>query len=200
MCPVPHIPSILLVSLPLVAVSWLLTSSISLTVIIDSLNAELQKRLGAYTGIASKFGSLRNLKDLSDEKVIQSVKSPHKAYPICPNRFRIQTKMSNKLLQFSGFLNTEFAKKSLNATTSSAVPRTDTSSGNESDDIHLNMESLEMRMYRLLVSNNLEIVFPTTEIGFQIYLSLMIWKSYGERSFSKMKLIKSQLCACMKQE
>ena len=92
-------------------------------------------------------------------------------------------------------------KKSLNATTSSAVPRTDT--GDESDDdIHLNvaMESLEMRMYRLLVSNNLEIVFPNTETAFRSYLSLMIWNSYSERSFSKMKLIKSQLRACMKQE
>ena len=49
-------------------------------------------------------------------------------------------------------------------TTSSAVPRTDTSSGNESDDdIHLNVESLEMRMFRLLVSNNLEIVFPNRD-------------------------------------
>ena len=47
--------------------------------VIDCLDAELRKRLGAYTGIASKFGFLRNLKDLSDEEVVQSAKILHEA-------------------------------------------------------------------------------------------------------------------------
>ena len=54
----------------------------SFLVIIDCLDAVLRKRLGAYTGIASKFGFLRNLiiKDLPDED--QSAKSLPEAYPM----------------------------------------------------------------------------------------------------------------------
>ena len=33
-------------------------------VIIDNVNAELKKRLGAYAGIAARFGSLRKMKNL----------------------------------------------------------------------------------------------------------------------------------------
>ena len=170
----------------------------SFLVIIDCLDAELRKRLGAYTGIASKFGFLRNLKDLPDHEVIQSAKSLHEAYPM-----DLEACLPDEVLKFSVFLNTEFAKKSLDATTSSSVAETDTSSGSESDhdgDIHLNEESLEIRMYKLLVSNNLETVFPNTVMAFRIYLSSIISNCSGERPFSKLKLIKSQLGTCMKQE
>jgi hypothetical protein len=66
--------------------------------------------------------------------------------------------------------------------------------------IRLNVESLEMCIYRLIVANNLETVFPNTVIVFRIYLSLMISSCSGERSFSKLKLIKSQLRSCMAQK
>ena len=171
----------------------------SFLVIIDCLDAELRKRLRAYTGIASKFGFLRNLKDFPDHEVIQSAKSLHEAYPM-----DLEACLPDEVLKFSGFLNTEFAKKSLDATTSSSVAETDTSSGNEShghdNDIHLNEESLEIRMYKLLVSNILETVFANTVMAFRIYLSSIISNCSGERSFSKLKLIKSQLGTCMKQE
>ena len=166
----------------------------SFLVIIDCLDAELRKRLGAYTGIASKFGFLRNLKDLPDHEVIQSAKSLHEANPM-----DLEACLPDEVLKFSGFLNTEFAKKSLDATTSSSVAETDTSSGNDND-IHLNEESLEIRMYKLLVSNILETVFPNTVMAFRIYLSSIISNCSGKRSFSKLKLIKSQLGTCMKQE
>ena len=77
-------------------------------VIIDSLDAELRKRLGAYTGIAERFGFLRKLKDLPVDQVIQSAKKLQKSYPT-----DLEASLSDELVQFSGFLNTEFAKKSL---------------------------------------------------------------------------------------
>ena len=67
-------------------------------------------------------------------------------------------------------------------------------------DIRLNVDSLELRMYRLLVAKNLETVFPNTIIAFRIYLSLMILNCSGGRSFSKLKLIKNQLRSCMMQK
>ena len=44
----------------------------------------------------------------------------------------------------------------------------------DDDDVTLNVESLELRMYRLIVADNMEIVFPNTWIALRIYLSLMI--------------------------
>jgi hypothetical protein len=75
-------------------------------VIIDSLDAELRKRLGAYTGIAERFGFLRELKGLPVDQV--NAKKLQKSYPT-----DLEASLSDELVQFSGFLNTEFAKKSL---------------------------------------------------------------------------------------
>ena len=68
------------------------------------------------------------------------------------------------------------------------------------DDVKLNVVSLELRIYRLLVADNLETVFPNTVIAFRIYLSLMILNCSGERSFSKLQLIKCQVRSCMTQK
>ena len=42
------------------------------------------------------------------------------------------------------------------------------------DDVTLKVESLELRMYKLIMANNMEIVFPNTWIALRIYLSFMI--------------------------
>ena len=170
-------------------------------VIIDRIDAELRKRLGAYTRIAAKFGFLRKLKDLSVEEVVESAKILQEAYP---------TDLEASL---SDFLRTNFVMKSLDVTTASATsnsPAMDDTSSDESDDeddltkddndVTLNVDSLELRMYRLILENNLETVFPNYVIALRIYLSLMISNCSGERSFSKLKLIKNQLRSCMTQK
>ena len=42
------------------------------------------------------------------------------------------------------------------------------------DGVTMNVESLELRMYMLIVANNMEIVFPNTWIALPIYQSLVI--------------------------
>ncbi len=133
-------------------------------VIIDNLDAELRKRLSAYTYIAGRFGFLQKLADLPAEE---------ESFPT-----DLEDSLCDELLQFSGFLNTEFAKKGLDATTPSAsdssTPGISSDEFIEDDDIdvteddnliRLNVESLELRMYKLLVTNNLETVFPNTVIA-----------------------------------
>ena len=164
-------------------------------VIIDSLDAELQKRLSAYAIIAGRFGFLRKLADLSNEEVIKSAKSLQEAFPS-----DLEASLSDELLQCSSFLNTEFAKKALDITAPSHSSTPTVSLGDTEDDTKFNVESLELRIYRLLVSNNLETVFPNTVIAFRIYLSMMVSNCSGERSFSKLKLLKSHLRSCMTQE
>ncbi|CAB4019207.1 zinc finger MYM-type 1-like, partial [Paramuricea clavata] len=178
-------------------------------VIIDKIDAELRKRLhGAYTGIAARFGFLQKLKDLSVEEVVESAMIFQEAYPT-----DLEASLSDELVQFSVFFRTDFAMKSLDhVTTASATssPAMNDTSSDESDDeddlmkddnnVTLNVDSLELRMYRLLLENNLETVFPNTAIALRIYLSLMISNCSGERSFSKLKLIKNQLRSCMTQK
>jgi hypothetical protein len=69
----------------------------------------------------------------------------------------------------------------------------------DGDDVGLNVGSLELRIYRLLMDNNLETLFPNTFIAYCIYLSLMISNCSGERSFSVLKRIKNQVGSCMTQ-
>ena len=92
-------------------------------VIIDSIDAELRKRLGAYSTVAARFGFLRTLKDLFAEEVIKSAKILQEAYPN-----DLEASLSDELLQFSAFLNTEFVKKSLEVATTSDAERSSASS------------------------------------------------------------------------
>ena len=116
-------------------------------VIIDSLDAELRKRLSAYTNFA---GFLRKLANLPAEEVAISAKSLQESFPT-----DLEDSLSDEL-QFSGFLNTEFAKKALDATTPSAsdlsTPGISSDQSIEDDDIDvtkdddligLNVESLK---------------------------------------------------------
>ena len=81
--------------------------------------------------------------------------------------------LSDELLQLSGFLNTEFAEKPLDATASPAtlaaspVPAFFLTC--PADYVILNVDSPELRIYRLLVVNNLETVFPNIVIALRIY-------------------------------
>ena len=61
-------------------------------------------------------------------------------------------------------------------------------------------ESAELTMYRLLSSLNLSQTFPNVEIGLRIYLCMMVSNASGERSFSKLGIIKGELRSSMGQE
>ena len=169
----------------------------TLLVIIYNLDAELRKRLDAYATVAARFGFLRKLKELSSEEVVENAKRFQEAYSN-----DIEASLSEEMLQFSAFLNTDFVKKTLQVTATSHPDRPSVLSSRVSDDktveqddddVEMDVESLELRMYRLLVTKNLETVFPNTIIMLHMYLSLMISNCSGERTFSKLKLIKSQL-------
>ena len=114
--------------------------------------------------------------------MIKSAKSLQEAFPS-----DLEDSLSDELLQCSSFLNTEFAKKALDITTPlhSSTPTVSFDKMNEDsdteDDTKFNIESLELHIYRLLVSNNLETVFPNTVIAFRIYLSMMVSNCSDER-------------------
>ncbi|XP_074029260.1 uncharacterized protein [Leptinotarsa decemlineata] len=74
---------------------------------------------------------------------------------------------------------------------------------NDVDEKELLMECEHFKHYlmqKLLKSNNLAATFPNVEIALRIFLCLMITNASGERSFSKLELIKNELRNNMSQE
>ena len=61
-------------------------------------------------------------------------------------------------------------------------------------------ESHELFMYRIIKDKGLSSTFPNAEIMLRIFLSLMVSNSSGERTFSKLKLIKNELRSTMSQQ
>lgn len=55
-------------------------------------------------------------------------------------------------------------------------------------------------MYQFLIEKNVKDCFPNIEVALRMYLSLMVTNSSGERSFSKLKLIKNRLRTSMTKE
>ena len=61
-------------------------------------------------------------------------------------------------------------------------------------------ELTEATMYTSLIQNNMKDTFLNTEVVLGIYLSLMVSNCSGERSFSKLNLIKNHLRTTMSQQ
>lgn len=61
-------------------------------------------------------------------------------------------------------------------------------------------ESWELFLFRILFEDNLKVTFPNVDIALRMYLVLRVANSSGERSFSKMKLIKNKLRTTMTQD
>ncbi|XP_040197362.1 zinc finger MYM-type protein 1-like [Rana temporaria] len=54
-------------------------------------------------------------------------------------------------------------------------------------------------LYRKIISDNLKSVFPNVEIALRVFMCMMVTNCAGERSFSRLKLIKNELRSTMGQ-
>ena len=134
-------------------------------VIIDSIVVELEKRLSAYEAAVAKFGFLRTLKDLPEDQIVIHADTLHKAYPKDH-----EESLSDELIYFKIFLDTELVVKELNTAT---APKKSSKTSNyalsaEEDENSVNVESMELKIYRLLVEKKLQALFPNLRlhIGF----------------------------------
>ena len=66
--------------------------------------------------------------------------------------------------------------------------------------IGVDCSSPELTYFTLIEENNLDTMFPNIDNSLRIYLCMMVTNCTGERSFSKMKLIKNYLRNTMAQE
>ncbi|XP_046856041.1 uncharacterized protein LOC124449135 [Xenia sp. Carnegie-2017] len=170
-----------------------------------------EKRVRQRNRRCDESGSAPEVLQSSANKFLAEVNENAKilleGYPV-----DLEAGLSDEVLQFSGFLIIHFAVKSLDVTnvsgtclaamneTSSDESDGEDDTAKDSNDVTIDADSLELCMYRLLLKNNQETAFPNTVIALWIYLSLMISYCSGERSFSKLKLIKNQLRSCMTEE
>lgn len=60
--------------------------------------------------------------------------------------------------------------------------------------------SIEQWMYTMMATKDLKSVFPNIDIMLRIYLCMMVSNCSGERSFSKLKIIKNRLRTTLDQE
>ena len=58
-------------------------------------------------------------------------------------------------------------------------------------------ESNKIFLYRIILQNNVQSTFCNAEVELRIYLSMMVTNCSGERSFSKLKIIKNRLRTSM---
>lgn len=136
---------------------------------IDSLLAELKKRMKAYDDVHKTFGFLSELMSLNIEQIEDKAKNLVSAYPE-----DLEDTLVAELTQFAAFMRTQ-KPASVN-------------------------ESAELTMYKLLSSLNLCQTFPNVEITLRIYLCMMVSNASGERSFSKLGIVKGELRSSMGQE
>jgi len=139
--------------------------------IIDKLSAELDSRTKAYDSVYNLFGVLTEFWKLSTNDVAVRADLLQQRYPN-----DLESSFSEELQHFRLFIQNFIKSKNQE----------------ENQSVH--------RLYSLLFDLNLVSSFPNIEVAFRIYLSLMVSNASGERTFSKLKLIKNELRTCMLQE
>jgi len=133
-------------------------------VIIDKLNSALQYRIDAYKEVENNFRLLSNFSiEMKSEQIEEGMKNLCKKYPIdFPHSFKDEFK------QFITF-------------TSLSLPIYNTS--NNSIEKFINL-------YKMILNLNVSECFPNVEKTLRLYLTLMCTNCSGERSLSRLKLIK----------
>jgi len=139
-------------------------------VIVDSLVASLNKRLSAYQVVSNMFGFLGRLQDIPPAEVVTAAEVLVMKYPE-----DLESDLSAELTHFVKFLDTIGTDK-LQDYQGAGVK-----------------SSRELLMFLLLHEQQLTQTFPNVEIMLRIYLSMMVSNCSGERTFSKMGIIKSVL-------
>lgn len=139
--------------------------------IIDKLSVELDSRTKAYDTVYNLFGVLTEFWKLSPNDVAIRADLLQQHY-----QDDLESSFSEELQHFRLFIQNYIKSK------------------NQEDN-----QSVQ-NLYNLLFDLNLGSSFPNIEVAFRIYLSLMVCNASGERTFSKLKLIKNELRTCMLQK
>ena len=138
--------------------------------IIEQLQVALQQRIAAYTTVHSRFRLIVSMDTKTDDNNLQKA-----ANDLCCSYQTDLCDGKEFLNEFKHFVEFREARMML-----------------QKSEIDL------LSAYKL--AKELEVTFPNVETALRIYLCIMISNVTGERSFSKLKLIKSYLRSTMGQD
>lgn len=148
--------------------------------IIDKLCVALRQRLGAYSDLRERFGFLSEISNKTTTELKVAAEKLVSSYPQ-----DLEARLETELLQFAHLM------KSIPNDSSESVH----SSGRARTAI-----SPELEMYNMIHKHDLIETFTNVEIVLRLYLCMFVTNCTGERSFSKMKIIKNYLRNTMGQE
>jgi hypothetical protein len=146
-------------------------------VIIDTLIFELNRRMASYSNLAERFSVFRTCTDDEGKDIRAAAERLVAAY-----ESDLESNIYDEFNQFHRLLKTKLGNNI------------------HKPDQHQSGDCIELRMYKLIMSDNLESVFPNIAIALRIYLCLMVTNCSGERSFSKLKRVKNELRSTMRQD
>ncbi|XP_038637303.1 zinc finger MYM-type protein 1-like [Scyliorhinus canicula] len=145
--------------------------------IVDKLETEMKRRGEIYKEIAERFSFLSDVphnvtsSSTNIERYSQCCQKLIDAYPEDFN-----SNFSAELQQFHSYVRHKFsATKNVKTRFSHA------------------------ELYKIIVEDNIECAFPNVDIGFRIFLTLMVTNCSAERSFSQLKYIKNPIRTTMQQ-
>ncbi|KAK0148598.1 hypothetical protein N1851_011058 [Merluccius polli] len=141
-------------------------------VVIDRLVAELDRRYQSYNSTLQSFGFLNNLlTTMCSEELRLSASRLQKKYDV-----DLEADFVEEIIQFREFVVGLGVQQDVN---------TSPSAGD---------------LLKLLRKRNMHTVFPNTDIALRLFLTLPVTNASGERSFSKLSLIKNRLRSTMQQD
>jgi len=142
--------------------------------VIDSLCQALSHRLSAYDTIHGLFSFFLELPQLDITSIEDSCKNLASVYSVDLNEQEFVSECQHFKHHIADILHCQPKQQQQTSMSMSAL-------------------------YRVIKSDCLESTFPNIEIALRIYLTLMPTNCTGERSFSKLKIIKNQLRSTMLQ-
>lgn len=138
--------------------------------VIDQLSMALNDRISAYNLMSERFGFLSQIDAMTPDELAAAASKIISLY-----KNDVDSNLSNELVQFSEVI--KIYKNDYDA----KMPN-------------------ELIFYQILMNNQFKSTFPNVEIVLRIYLVLMASNCSGERSFSKLKLVKNRLRTTMNQD
>ena len=143
--------------------------------VLDVLACKLEKRTNAYADMNIRFRFLHRLPNMTTNEIRSESANLVKIYEGDLDEF-----LCDELVQFIAFMKELIDQPG--------------------QDNYNYSELTEATMYTSIIQNNMKDTFPNTEVVLRIYLSLMVSNCSGERSFSKLNLIKNHLRTTMSQQ
>lgn len=138
--------------------------------VIDQLSTSINQRLKAYEVICYCFGFFRRLYELGHEELQKAAKQLVAVY-----EYDLDELLCVEIVHFAEFMK--------------LYP-----------DSKPTQMSNEHYMYKTLIEKDVYTAFPNVAVALRIYLVIMVTNCCGERTFSRLKIIKNRMRTSMHKE